>query len=119
MSTSNSKIFDFFAPIPKLETDGSNWVIFKDCFLYAVAAASLITHVDGTEVVPPLLSNSRNLMSLSKWKSDEAIIKQVIATMILDSLFIEVRKKETAYLMWEAVKSQREKKSCMVTVDMR
>ena len=58
------------------------------------------------------------ILALSKWKSDEAIIKQAIATMIPDSLFIEVRKKETAYLMWEAVKSQREKKSHMVTVDM-
>ena len=132
MSTSNSKILEFFAQILKLETDGSNWVIFKDHFLYAVAAASLITHVDGTEVVPPLVTiGPRPLtteqqqeldeynLALSKWKSDEAIIKQAIATVILDSLFIEVRKKETAYLMWEAVKSQREKKSRMVTVDMR
>jgi hypothetical protein len=30
-----------------------------------------------------------------------------------------VRKKETAVLMWNAIKDQREKKSCMVTVDMR
>jgi hypothetical protein len=66
-----------------LETDGSNWVIFKDCFLYAAAATSLI------------------------------------ATVIPDLLFIELRKKEMAYLMWEAVKSQREKKSCMITMDMR
>ena len=56
MSTSNSKILGFFARMSKLETDGSNWVIFKDCFLYTVATASLITHVDGTEVVPPLVT---------------------------------------------------------------
>ena len=86
MSTSNSKILEFFARIPKLETDGSNWVIFKDRFLYAAAAASLITHVDGTEVLPPLVTigprpptteqqqelDEYNL-ALSKWKSDEAI----------------------------------------------
>src|ERR1700678_1674953 len=132
MSTSNSKILEFFARIPKLETDGSNWVIFKDRFLYAAAAASLISHVDGTEVIPPLViidpgtPTAEQLqkfdeynLALSKWKSDEAIIKQAIATVIPDSLFIEVRKKETAFLMWEAVKNQREKKSRMVTVDMR
>ena len=92
---------------------------------------SLISHVDGTEVMPPLVTigpgtptaeqlqkfDEYNL-ALSKWKSDEAIIKQAIATVILDSLFIEVRKKETVFLMWEAVKNQREKKSRMVTVDM-
>jgi hypothetical protein len=133
MSTSNGKILEFFARIPKLETDGSNWVIFKDRFLYAAAAASLITHVDGTGVIPPLVTVvgpdtptaeqkeevSEYQSALSKWKSDEAIVRQAIATVIPDSLFLEVRKKETAYLMWEAVKSQREKKSRMVTVDMR
>ena len=38
---------------------------------------------------------------------------------ISDSLFLEVRKKESAKKMWEAVKEQREKKSQMVTVDMQ
>ena len=41
-----------------------------------------------------------------------------IAMSISDSLFLEVRKKETVMGMWEAVKDQREKKSQMVTVDM-
>ena len=55
---------------------------------------------------------------LTKWEMEENIIKQALASIIPDSLFIEVRKKETAALMWDAVKDQREKKSHMVTVDM-
>ena len=106
-------------------------MIFKDHFLYAAVAASLITHIDGTRVIPPQVTIGPEALTakqqqeldeyestLSKWKSDKAIIMQAIATVISDSLFLEVRKKETAYLIWEAVKSQREKKSCMVTVDM-
>ena len=132
MSSSNSKILECFAWIPKLETDRSNWVIFKDRFLYAAVAASLVTHIDGTGVIPsqvticleaPTAEQQQELdeyeSTLSKWKSDKAIIMQAIATVIPDSLFLEVRKKETACLMWEAVKSQREKKSHMVTVDMQ
>jgi sRNA-binding regulator protein Hfq len=112
MLTSNSKILEFFAQIPKLETDGHNWVIFKDHFLYTVAAASLIAHVDGMGVMPLLITIGPGMLTakqqkkfdkyelaLSKWKSNEAIIKQAIATVIQDSLFIEVRKKEMAYLM--------------------
>ena len=38
--------------------------------------------------------------------------------MISDSLFLEVRKKETVLEMWKAIKDQREKKTQMVTVDM-
>jgi hypothetical protein len=131
MSTINSKVLEFFAKIPKLEADGSNWVIFKDRFLYAAAAASLSSHIDGTGVAPSPLAYSGMLTeeerkkteeyeaNLFRWQSDEAIIKQAIASLISDSLFLEVRKKETARDMWEAVKSQREKKSRMVTVDMR
>ena len=36
----------------KLEVDGSNWVIFKDWFLFAAAAAALKGHIDGTEEPP-------------------------------------------------------------------
>ena len=52
MLSSNSKLLKFFVHIPKLEIDGSNWVIFKDCFLFAAAAAALIGHVDGMDIVP-------------------------------------------------------------------
>ena len=54
MSIANGKILEFFTKIPKLEADGSNWVIFKDRFLFAAAAASLVSHIDGTGVVPTL-----------------------------------------------------------------
>ena len=52
MLSSNSKLLEFFIHIPKLEIDGSNWVIFNDCFLFAAAAVSLKGHVDGTDIVP-------------------------------------------------------------------
>ena len=133
MSTANGKVLEFFTKIPKLEANGSNWVIFKDCFLFAVAAASLSSHIDGTGAEPTLAPGiprsgvllesqqeklNKFTSNFAQWQSDEAIIRQVIASSILDSLFLEVRKKEMAMGMWEAVKEQRKKKSQMVTVDM-
>src|SRR5277367_5246867 len=129
MSTNNKQL-EFFARIPKLEADGSNWVIFKDRFLYAAEAASLKDHVDGTRAAPvaPSGSSTKPLpedamadhqAALTKWNIDEAIIRQAIASSISDSLFLEVRKQDTALKMWEAVRNQREKKSRMVTVDLR
>jgi hypothetical protein len=41
MSTANGKLLEFFVQILKLKVDGSNWVIFKDNFMFAAAAASL------------------------------------------------------------------------------
>ena len=115
MSASNSKLLEFFARIPKLESDGSNWVIFKDCFLFAAAAAFLKAHIDGTgkapDAVPDVTTGSKPLTAeqaqvqseynaaLSKWEMEEAIMRQALASVIPDSLFLEVRKKETALLM--------------------
>ena len=54
MSSMNGKVLEFFTKIPKLETDRSNWVIFKNQFLYAADVASLKEHiqVDGTGAAP-------------------------------------------------------------------
>lgn len=129
----NGKALEFFAKIPRLEADGSNWVIFKDRFMFAAAAASLASHVDGTGAEPTLatdfpksgpLTDAQKAeydiyaSNLARWRSDEAIIRQAIASTISDSLFLEVRRNESAKGMWEAVRDQREKKSRMVTVDL-
>ena len=50
MSSANSKVLEFFTKILKLEADGSNWVIYKDHFFFTVAAASLLSHINGMGV---------------------------------------------------------------------
>jgi hypothetical protein len=59
MLSSNSKLLEFFMHILKLEVDGSNWVIFKDRFLFVAAAASLKGHIDGTESTPVIIMFSQ------------------------------------------------------------
>ena len=58
MSTVNGKLLEFFVRIPKLEIDGLNWVIFKDCLAFAAAAADLEKHIDrtGTPLNPPIFT---------------------------------------------------------------
>ena len=113
MSSSNSKLLEFFVHIPKLEVDGSNWVIFKDRFLFAAAAASLKNHIDGIGEAPvaptpvtrePLTEVQEEALKEyellhTKWEMEENIVKQALASVIPDSLFIEVRRKETALAM--------------------
>jgi hypothetical protein len=89
-----------------LESDGSNWVIFNDRFQFAAAAASLLSHIDGTGAEPTLTIGFPRSGPLSAEQKAEYDIY---------TLFLEVRKKKTAAEMWEAIKDQREKKSRMVT----
>src|ERR1700676_1927920 len=53
---STGKLLEFFIRIPKLLPDGSNWVIFKDRFHFAAAAAVLQKHLDGTDSEPAALA---------------------------------------------------------------
>jgi hypothetical protein len=122
MASSNSKLLEFFVHIPKLEVDGSNWVIFKNCFFFAAAATSLRGHINGMDsALVPTLSGyepgealkkdqkealKEYKMKHIKWEMEKNIVKQALASVISDSLFIEVRRKEMAVLMWDAVRDQ-------------
>ena len=95
-----------------MEIDGSNWVI---CFLFAATAASLKGHVDDMDIAlapvgfshqpgEPLNEDQQEALKeyqlkRTKWEMEENIVKQALVSVILDSLFIEVRRKETAALM--------------------
>jgi hypothetical protein len=132
---SSGKLLDFFVRIPKLLPDGSNWVIFKDRFAFATAAAVLHKHLDGlaseltalafslTGPMPLTAVQTAEVeayeAALLIWQTGEAVLKQAIASTIPDSLFLDVRKELTVKLMWDAVTNKREKKSHMVTVDLR
>jgi hypothetical protein len=45
--------------VPKLEVGGTNWVVYKDRFLWSIDACSLLEHVDGSEQEPVCLVKPR------------------------------------------------------------
>jgi hypothetical protein len=55
----------------------------------------------------------------TEWISNDAIIKQGIAAMIPDSLFLKVMGETTAKGMWTKVKQEFEQRSQMLKVDLR
>jgi hypothetical protein len=98
-----------------------------------------LDHIDGTNItepVDPIPEEDRNKKPLalteeqvkldSDWKKDlkewrqaEAIAKQQIASSIPDSLFMKVRVKGTAYEIWTELGKHFEKRSRMVSIDLR
>ena len=56
---------------------------------------------------------------MKKWKQDEAITKQQIASSIPDSLFMKIRAKGTAHEIWQDPENHFQKRSRMVFVDLR
>jgi len=45
---STQKLGDDLMKVPKLDASGSNWVIYKDRFVWAIDARGLLDHVDGS-----------------------------------------------------------------------
>ena len=72
MSTS-TKLGDEFLRIPKLDVSGSNWVIYKERFTWALDARSILDHIDGTrsepvDPVPESARTSKNGLSAEQIK---------------------------------------------------
>ena len=115
--SASTKLGDEFLRIPKLDVSGSNWVIFKDRFIWALDACGILDHVDGTskELANPISVEDQAKGALTteqtkietdwrkdtrEWKQGEAVVKQQIASSIPDSLFMKVRAKGTAHKIW-------------------
>ena len=104
---STTKLDEDFMKIPWLNVTGTNWVIYKDHFLWAIDMRGHLNHIDSSmeEPVDPNLRHEDKMKALMTaeaavelewkkelkvWKQEEAIIKQQIATMIPDSLFMKI-----------------------------
>src|SRR6202522_2660324 len=127
---------DEFLRIPKLEVSGTNWVIYKDCFAWSLDARGILAHIDGTGIEPkdPISTSVRTKeefsdeekqldlewkKELKEWKQGEVIAKQQIASSIPDSLFMKIRAKGTAQVIWTELENHYQNCSRMVSVDLR
>jgi len=52
MSSKFAKLGDDLMKVPKLKAGSTNWVVYKDRFLWSVDARGLLKHVDGSEREP-------------------------------------------------------------------
>lgn len=81
-------------------------------------AAVLVDGNPGPGVVPDPTQEAY-LAKLATWKKSEAVIKQLIASTIPDSLFMKVRAKGTAREIWAALAAEFERRSRMISLDLR
>lgn len=125
--------FEDYLRVPRLEVDGTNWVIYKDQLQWAADARTYLRHIDGSATSPtappapadpaaPTAAETALLTayntSLTEWMKGEATMKQLIASTIPDSLFMKVRNKPTALEIWTTLANEFQNKSRMVSVDL-
>jgi len=127
MSTT-TKLGDEFLQTPKLDVSSSNWVLYKEHFLWVLDAHGVLGHVDGTgeEPVDPVpkevqdegrLSDEQKVSALQwnkdlkEWRQGEHITKQQITSSIPDSLFMKIRSKGTAGEIWQELEKHFQNRS--------
>ena len=133
----NTKMGDEFLRIPKLDVSGSNWVIYKERFTWALDARGIADHIDenGKEPVDPFTETIRKAegglsaeqikvenqwkKDVKEWRNGEAVAKQQIASSIPDSIFLKIRASGSAYGIWKALEDHFQKRSKMVAIDLR
>ncbi|KAG2050454.1 hypothetical protein BDR06DRAFT_891696, partial [Suillus hirtellus] len=137
MLTSNGKLGEDFLRIPKLATDGKNWMMYKEHLQWSINARGLIGHLDGTKkkpVDPQTLPNrgaswapatpdevkevSTYKTELKEWCTGQAITKQQITGMIPDSLFIQIKNLDMAKDIFMHLSSLFEQCSHVVSVKL-
>ena len=130
---SSTKLDDFFK-VPRLEVDGTNWVIYKDHLQWAADACGYLSHLNGNQTVPtapaiadpatPMATETAALAAYAydtahaDWIKGEAVIKQMIASTIPDSLFMKICSKTTTLAIWTALANVFQSKSHMVVIDL-
>lgn len=128
MSPANGKLLEFFLS-SEARNQSSNWIIYRDLFLYVAGTAGLSSHIETGAMAPVLAAAVPNAPTadekeghgklLMVWNKEEAVVRQGIASTIPDSLFIKVSKEASALAMWNAVKRDKEGRSLMAVVSKR
>ncbi len=132
-TSANTKLVEYFARLPHLKADGSNFVTYRDRMVFAAEAAQLDEYLGENFAAPavPVPADPQNPTTEEKesivkhpevvrmWNSNAAILKQGIAATVPDALFLKVKGEKTPGLMWKKVKDEYKKKSKMMTVDLR
>jgi len=95
MSTS-MKLGDDLMKVPLLNVAGTNWVVYKDQFIWAIDAQGLLEHVDSSEREPtrPTLKGKKAGGSSKKGETAEEGFEVVEELTTEDEKKLEVWKKE-------------------------
>ena len=52
MASNNTKLGEYFVCLPKCNENGTNYIMYRDRFKFAAAAAGLEDHLDATKTEP-------------------------------------------------------------------
>lgn len=106
--------------ITKLNADGSNWVMYHNQMLWAISSCVLSKHLTSDTVTQTYttIGNIGNVMLVMQWNNDQAMVKQMIAISVPDTVFNCIKTGATAKDVWEVLKKLYEGHTMIVMIDL-
>ena len=106
--------------IPKLQTDGSNWVTYRDRLVLALESLGLDIHLTNDDAPKDYGAKGdiNGLDAATHWKRGESGTKQLIAATVPETVFSQIKSGTRAKEMWEALKKLHEERSRVTRVTL-
>jgi gag-polypeptide of LTR copia-type len=61
----------------------------------------------------------KHMKEINEYLQEQAIVSQQIASTILDSLYLKIKKRTTVKEAWDMLKADFEKRSCMIMIELQ
>jgi len=103
-----------------LQSDGSNWVNYRDWMIWSLRSRGLLEHLISSSITQAYVTigNVQNMTPQMRWDADEAMTMQVIAASIPDSVFTNIKSKTVAKDIWDTLKALFKGRTTMVLVQL-
>src|SRR6267154_1641685 len=131
-----TKLGDEFLKVPKLDASGKDWPLWKGRLELSLAARGLLGYLSGKT---PMLANpaagkpsgwspatadevkamKEYEKELTEWVEKDAVVRQQIAVVIPNTLFVKLLSKSTAKEYYDTLKAQFEQRSLVVSIELR
>ena len=104
-----------FSSVPKLKTNGVNWMIFWICLKWAPEDKWVFSHLDGTTVKP---TDDKPNIEKNNWINDKMKACHLLAQKLHNSTFTKLLHHITVAKMWTAITQEFTTKSSHIVATM-
>ncbi|KAF9520067.1 hypothetical protein BS47DRAFT_1287619, partial [Hydnum rufescens UP504] len=102
--------------VTKLVADGTNWVTYHDWIMWALNAKGLLEHLTSDTIIAASMVDG--LTPEARWKKDEAMVKQLVASLVPDMVFSQIKAGLKAKEVWDQLRALYEGRSKLILVNL-
>jgi gag-polypeptide of LTR copia-type len=110
---------EFKIRVTKLVADGANWVTYCDWIMWALDVKGLLEHLMSNTITSEysVAGTVNGLVPEARWKRNEAMVKQLVASSVSDMVFTQIKAKK-AKEVWDQLQALYKGWSKLVLVDL-